>query len=192
MQKKTDKILVPKKLVTAWLVIFGVLACLWASQYWLNPIWRANLAPAEFSKPQQSETITAQSIDCVYVDSVVSIYDGDTFKIDIHDWPAIVGDDISIRIKGIDTPEIRGTDGFEKEMAIAAKEQLTKIINSGQVCLFDLERDKYFRILAQVKVNNEDVAERLISLGLAKRYIGGTKPFWTESDYHEYKTKIAD
>ena len=163
--------------------MFGVLACAWASQYWLYPI---------FSKPRPLNELAAQSVSSVYVDQVVSIYDGDTFKIDIHDWPAIVGDDISIRIKGIDTPEIRGTDGFEKEMAIAAKEQLTKIINSGRVSLFDLERDKYFRILAQVKVNDEDVAERLISLGLAKRYIGGTKPFWTESDYHEYKTKIAD
>jgi len=164
--------------------MFGVLTCMWASQYWLNPL--------DFSTLQQSETITAQSIDCVYVDSVVSIYDGDTFKIDIYDWPEIIGEDISIRIKGIDTPEIRGTDGYEKEMAIAAKEHLAKMISSGRVCLFDLERDKYFRILAQVKVNNEDVAERLISLGLAKRYMGGTKPFWTESDYHEFKTKIAD
>jgi len=39
---------------------------------------------------------------------VTSIYDGDTFRANIEGYPAIVGEHMSIRINGIDTPELRG------------------------------------------------------------------------------------
>ena len=38
-------------------------------------------------------------------------YDGDIITVDSPDWPDIVGDNIGIRIAGIDTPELRGTSG---------------------------------------------------------------------------------
>jgi len=38
----------------------------------------------------------------------VSVYDGDTIKVNIANYPAINGEGISIRIRGIDAPEIRG------------------------------------------------------------------------------------
>lgn len=174
---------VPTKLVQAWLFMFGVLACLWAAQFWFSP----SILPSPFPL-----SVTKQTIDGVHVSQVVSVYDGDTFKVDIEGWPAIIGDDISVRIMGIDTPEIRGTSGFEKEMALAAKQQLKDLLSKNTIYLYDLQRDKYFRILAGVKAGNIDVAERLIDIGLAKRYFGETKISWTESDYDEYKTKIAD
>tara|TARA_R110000751_G_scaffold86486_9_gene172166 strand:+ start:4025 stop:4687 length:663 start_codon:yes stop_codon:yes gene_type:complete len=145
--------------------------------------------------PVDISTITPEigvHTDGVHTDLLVSVYDGDTFKVDIAGWPDIIGDDISVRIKGIDTPEIRGTSGFEKEMAIAAKKQLEDLLGNNTIYLFGLQRDKYFRILADVRVDNVDVAKELIDMGLAKRYTGETKTPWTESDYHEYKTKIAD
>lgn len=49
---------------------------------------------------------------------MVSVYDGDTFKVNIDDYPAIVGEAISIRIRGIDAPEIRGKCLSEKVKAI--------------------------------------------------------------------------
>ena len=44
------------------------------------------------------------------VDGVLlkSVYDGDTFKVDIPHWPKIISDNISVRIKEIDAPEMRG------------------------------------------------------------------------------------
>ena len=40
-----------------------------------------------------------------------------------------------------------------------AKEELEKLLTSGQkVVLYNLGRDKYFRLLASVKVGNIDVA----------------------------------
>ena len=41
-----------------------------------------------------------------------------------------------------------------------AKEELEKLFNSGyKIVLYNLGRDKYFRLLASVKVDNIDVAE---------------------------------
>lgn len=69
-----------------------------------------------------------------------------------------------------------------------AKEELEKLFNSGdasqrdaigdsgqkpKIVLYNLGRDKYFRLLASVKVGNIDVAEYLIKKGLAKSYYGG-------------------
>ena len=60
-----------------------------------------------------------------------------------------------------------------------AKEELEKLLTSGQkVVLYNLGRDKYFRLLASVKVGNIDVAEYLIKKGLAKSYDGGVKTSW--------------
>ena len=61
----------------------------------------------------------------VVVSQLVSVYDGDTFKVNIDGWPDIVGKKISIRIYGIDTPEIRGTKGIVKKLALGAKRVAT-------------------------------------------------------------------
>ena len=63
-----------------------------------------------------------------------------------------------------------------KAIAIKAKEELEKLLTSGEkVILYNLGRDKYFRLLASVKVDNVDVAEHMIKKGLAKEYDGGKK-----------------
>lgn len=60
-----------------------------------------------------------------------------------------------------------------------AKEELEKLLTSGQkVVLYNLGRDKYFRLLASVKVGDIDVAEYMIKKGLAKSYNGGIKTSW--------------
>ena len=60
-----------------------------------------------------------------------------------------------------------------------AKEELEKLLlNSKNITLYNLGRDKYFRLLASVKVGNIDVAEYLIKKGLAKSYNGGGKTSW--------------
>ena len=54
-----------------------------------------------------------------------------------------------------------------------------RLLTSGEkVILYNLGRDKYFRLLASVKVGGIDVAEYLIKKGLAKSYDGGAKVWW--------------
>ena len=113
--------------------------------------------------------------------TVVKVRDGDTFIINIENVPDVFGNNIAVRIRGIDTPELN--DKREEIKAIKAKEELEKLLTSGdansgqkpKVILYNLGRDKYFRLLASVKVGDVDVAEYLIKKGLAKKYDGGAR-----------------
>ena len=115
----------------------------------------------------------------VVITKVLSVYDGDTFKVAIDTYPAIVGEEIGIRVSGIDTPEIRSKSAPEKALAQKAKAEATKMLTNGKIVeLKNMRRDKYFRILAEVYVDGESLAQRLINKGLAVPYDGGKKLSW--------------
>ena len=115
----------------------------------------------------------------VIVKDIVSVYDGDTFKVNIKGYPPIVGDEISIRINGVDTPEKRGTSGYVKELAEKARKFTEhKLMNAKTIELRNMRRGKYFRILADVYVDGVNLAKELIRVGLGKEYGGGTRPSW--------------
>ena len=115
--------------------------------------------------------------------TVVKVRDGanspqkrDTFVINIENVPDVFGKEIAVRIRGIDTPELNDKREEIRKISIQAKEELEKLLYSGnKIILYDLGRDKYFRLLASVKVGNIDVAEYMIKKGLAKSYNGGAK-----------------
>ena len=131
----------------------------------------------------QSALITANYKDEIKDFTIVKVRDGDTFIIDISNIPDVFGKNIAVRIRGIDTPELNDKREEIKTIAIKAKEELEKLFNSGdaksgqkpKIVLYNLGRDKYFRLLASVKVGNIDVAEYMIKKGLAKSYDGGKK-----------------
>lgn len=115
----------------------------------------------------------------VIVKDVVSVYDGDTFKVNIKGYPPIIGEEIKIRIAGIDTPEKRGTTGYIKELAEKARKFTEhKLRHAKKIELKNMRRGKYFRILADVFVDGENLAKELIRVGLGKEYGGGTRPSW--------------
>ena len=117
----------------------------------------------------QSALITANYKDEIKDFTIVKIRDGDTFIINIPNIPDVFGKYIAVRIRGIDTPELNDKREEIKAIAIKAKEELEKLLTSGEkVILYNLGRDKYFRLLASVKVDNVDVAEYLIKKGLAE------------------------
>ncbi|WP_372809511.1 thermonuclease family protein, partial [Litorivivens sp.] len=62
-----------------------------------------------------------KSFGHVRVDSIVGVYDGDTIRVRIDNWPPIIGEAIGVRINGIDTPEIRGKCPEEKALAREAR-----------------------------------------------------------------------
>lgn len=115
----------------------------------------------------------------VIIKDVVSVYDGDTFKVNIDGYPAIVGENMSIRIAGIDTPEIRGTRGYTREVAEKARKFTQyRLKNAKVIKLKNMRRGKYFRIIADVYVDGENLAKEIIRVGLGKRYDGGPRPTW--------------
>jgi endonuclease YncB( thermonuclease family) len=113
------------------------------------------------------------------VAAVRTIYDGDTFRVNISGWPAVVGESIPIRIKGIDTPEMRGKCQSEKDAARAAKQFSVARLREGRVIeLKAIERDKYFRLLAEVWIDGVSLGGQLIHAGFAVPYGGSTKVAW--------------
>ncbi|BAF61203.1 thermonuclease family protein [Candidatus Vesicomyidisocius calyptogenae] len=122
------------------------------------------------SKPQYGTVI---------VSKVISIYDGDTFRVNIDLLPPIVGRNIPIRINGIDTPEIRGKCQYEKNIAIKARDFVRgKLNNAKEIKLTNLQRGKYFRVIANVMVDGVSLEQELLDNGLAYNYYGGKKLSW--------------
>ena len=98
------------------------------------------------------------------------VVDGDTFYMD----------GVKIRIADIDAPETHPPRcALEKRLGYAATKRLRQLLNSGAVRLTSIERDEdvYGRKLRNVRVNGADVGERLISEGLAHRYVRGKLPW---------------
>lgn len=107
----------------------------------------------------------------------VKNYDGDTITFDIPSVHPLLGDEIMIRVKGIDTAEKRTKDDCEKRVALHTQKVVQDLLeNAKRIDLNNSERGKYFRVLADVYVDGQSVAEFLIKQNLAVRYHGGTKP----------------
>ena len=113
----------------------------------------------------------------ITVTRLVSVYDGDTFRVDIDSFPPIIGQNMPIRVYGIDTPEIRGTR--TKELANRAKSVARSMLKKAKVIeLRNMRRGKYFRIIADVWVDGKNLGQYLIDQGLAKPYFGGKRAKW--------------
>ena len=108
--------------------------------------------------------------------SVASVYDGDTFKINLNCSLAVYCEKVPVRVRGVDTPEIKGKTEREKALAQKAKAFTKEFLNKHPVALSDCGRDKYFRLLCDV-TNGEgkDLAQELIKRDLGYSYQGGTK-----------------
>jgi len=116
----------------------------------------------------------------IRVGKVVKVYDGDTITIAAR--MVIDGKEIprlyrfSVRLNGIDTPELKTKNAKEKSLAILARDDLIELILGNIVVLSNVSYDKYGRILADVFTQNGvNVGEWMITKGHAVRYDGGTK-----------------
>jgi micrococcal nuclease len=115
-----------------------------------------------------------------YVKKVNKVVDGDTIDVDID-----LGFNISfssrVRLAGIDTPESRTTDKFEKSLGIEAKSYLKHEIESAKSVVIKTEKmdssEKYGRILGWVFLDGATVSlnEKMIADGYAWGYMGDTK-----------------
>jgi micrococcal nuclease len=113
------------------------------------------------------------------VSKVISVYDGDTFRVNIDSLPPIVGKNIPIRLNGVDTPEIQGKCQYEKDLALKARDFVrNKLANAKEVKLTKLQRGKYFRVVADVMIDGVSLEQELLDNELAYKYTGGKKSSW--------------
>ena len=115
---------------------------------------------------------------------VTKVTDGDTIRVEAPWLLPELGDDIAIRILGIDTPEKGGRAKCEAEAALGAEatEFAKSVIAVGDVVQVDvLQWDKFGgRINADVFIDGENFAQMQIERGLAVPYDGGKKAPWCE------------
>ncbi|MCF8483393.1 MAG: thermonuclease family protein [Rhodospirillum sp.] len=114
---------------------------------------------------------------------VQSVYDGDTMKVLAAIWPNQVVF-TSVRLTGVDTPEIRGKCPEEKAQARAARDRVRALVaeNGSRVLLQRIQRGKYAgRVVATVTMpDGRDLSEVLITEGLAHPYDGKTRQSWCQ------------
>lgn len=109
---------------------------------------------------------------------VIKVYDADTItiasRLPYNNSPLYR---LSVRLNGIDTPEIKGKDisQEEKESAKNARDFLSNLILNKYVMLQNIESEKYGRILADVYMNDIHLNSLLIKERYAVKYNGGTK-----------------
>ncbi len=105
-----------------------------------------------------------------------SCYDGDTCRFDIPNVHPFFGENIPVRLAGIDTPELQGKCDLEKQLAVKARDLVQATLEQAHsITLKNVERGKYFRLGATVEADGQDVSDLLIQEGLAVVYEGGTK-----------------
>jgi len=119
---------------------------------------------------------TVPFIPPVSVGKVLKVYDGDTItiasKIPIPNSPLYR---FSVRLNGIDTPEIKGKTENERNAAKKAQKALEDIILQKNITLKNVATEKYGRLLADVYLDELHLNEWLIENKFAVRYDGGTK-----------------
>ena len=116
------------------------------------PKGRYKLGPAH--KQSRLSTLRARSRHEINVLSTLQVrtVDGDTIR---------VGGE-RIRLRGIDTPELSELEGP------AAKRRLEELLRNGSIRIVPRGRDVYNRLLADMFVNDQNVAETLIMEGYEK------------------------
>jgi len=109
---------------------------------------------------------------------VIKVYDADTItiatRLPFKDSPLYR---LSVRLNGIDAPEIKGKDisNEEKEAAVIARDVVSKMILHKDVVLKNIQTEKYGRILADVYIGELHINQWLITEKYAVKYDGGTK-----------------
>ncbi len=81
---------------------------------------------------------------------VTDAYDGDTLTVEATIWPDPTWTG-SVRVLGVDTPEIRGQCDRENRWAIASHDYVRNMLVDQTVILTEIESDKYGgRVLSTV------------------------------------------
>jgi len=106
----------------------------------------------------------------------VKNYDADTITVDIPNVHPLIGKQIGVRVAHIDTPEIKTKDSCEKAVGRIAQRLIENLLtNAKRVDLINVNRDKYFRVLADVYVDGKSIKDILLKNKLAYPYEGGKK-----------------
>lgn len=123
-------------------------------------------------------TFPAFAKDEIFIRKVIEVIDGDTVKINVDEESDLIQKlGYSIRIYGIDAPEIHTKSKCEKLLGLQAKKFLHNIILTDRpIKIINPSWDAYGgRILADLEVDGKLISEAMLKSGHAARYTGGKK-----------------
>ncbi|HQS33604.1 MAG: nuclease [Polaromonas sp. 39-63-203] len=111
----------------------------------------------------------ATPLQQVWTGRVVYVVDGDT----VHVRPPHGGKPVSVRVHGIDAPEICQNGGG------SARDALRRRALGQQVVVHGVSRDDYGRLLAQLVLDGDDLGGAMVEAGQAwsYRYRGRPGPY---------------
>jgi micrococcal nuclease len=115
-----------------------------------------------------------------FVKEVTKVVDGDTIDV-VIDLGFSIMYASRVRLAGIDTPESRTADKFEKELGLESKKYLADRIKAAKNIVIRTEKldssEKYGRILGWVYLDGESnsINNQMIQKGYAWGYLGDTK-----------------
>lgn len=123
--------------------------------------------------PSKTCVHDALSFRCV---KFIKNYDADTITVFIPGVHPLLGEKISVRVRSVDAAERKGKRPCEKDRAFAAQELIGKTLEEAKrIDLVNVDRDKYFRILADVEADGKSIRDILVDANLGYSYNGGTK-----------------
>jgi micrococcal nuclease len=114
------------------------------------------------------------------VKKITGVVDGDTIDVEI-DLGFNVSYSQRVRLAGIDTPESRTKDRFEKNLGLESKEYLKYKLKDAKLIVIKTEKpdssEKYGRILGWLYTDGDTVSinDHMIEDGYAWGYLGDTK-----------------
>jgi micrococcal nuclease len=109
-----------------------------------------------------------------YHATVVGVYDGDTFTVNIDLGFYIVWNEQTIRLARVNTPEVRGE---EREEGLKVRDIVRSLILNKSVMIKTIKdtKGKYGRYLAEIEFENEqgelvNLSDFLLEKGYAREY----------------------
>ena len=108
-----------------------------------------------------------------YAAEVVSVYDGDTIRMDVDLGMNIWLRNVSVRVNGIDAPELTTEAGkVARNFAKTLLKPKTKVV----IKTTRDKKEKYGRYLAEITLpSGESFSASMVAAGHAKTYFGGKR-----------------
>lgn len=113
-----------------------------------------------------------------YRATITRVVDGDTLDAVVQVWPGITAQ-ASLRLFGIDTPELKAKQTCERTLAQSARTALEQIASGKSVTIIVRRMDKYAgRYDASVNVDGMDLSSEMLRRKVARAYDGGARGPW--------------
>ena len=115
-------------------------------------------------------------------ENVLSVTDGQTFQVDIHQWQSVVGRNIEVRLRGVKTPAIDGECEQERALAVDARNFVHKLLMGAEtIGLRDIDRDQNaFRLVADVIIDDIELGSAVFEAELGRPSDDAIEPIWCD------------